>query len=71
MNLNNIRIVSRASKDLKDPDLLYSTIMVLTTKFPIRVNREIANMYELLDRYLGLTDVRVNENVQCKIEAIE
>lgn len=69
--LCNVRVVSRAAKDTKDPSPLASTMIAITTKYPIRINTENARKYNLPSQFIGGDDSRVVGYKQCKLSAID
>lgn len=64
-------MVSRAAKDTKNPSPLASTMIAITTKYPIRVHAENAKKYNLPSQFMGGEDSRVVGYRQCQNSAID
>nr|QMP82116.1 polymerase PB2 [Hymenopteran orthomyxo-related virus OKIAV173] len=74
--MNNLKLIERSSKCLKDPNPLASTMAVMSTKFPLSIDKEKAILARMPNKYLNVRegvigDTHHHGRILCKKEAIE
>nr|UMO75719.1 MAG: polymerase PB2 [Xinjiang sediment orthomyxo-like virus 5] len=66
----NLKYITQASKNLKDPNPLSSMITAITTKYPISVDTKKAKEKSIPEEFLGPLDTHYFGRRLCKLEAI-
>lgn len=69
--LCNTSVVAEAAKNLKDPNPISSTMVMINRKFPLQINRRKAENSRILSQYLaGIKDRHNHNNILCKKETV-
>jgi len=67
----NLRAVRRSAKNTKDPSPLSSTMITISTKYPISVDKAKARRYKVPNKFLApINDAHQYGRQLCKIEAV-
>lgn len=69
--VNNVRMIERNSKNVKDPNPLMSAMSNMSKKYPISINKEKASKYGVPSMLLGPMDTHLHERISAKKESID
>lgn len=64
--VNNIRMIERNSKNVKDPNPLMSAMANMSKKYPISINKEKAFLYKVPNNLLGSMDTQLHGRISAK-----
>lgn len=65
------QIISRSSKSIKDPSPIVTTMMHITTKYPLRISKDLADKHQIPKKFLYKNGLHNHGHILCKKEAIE
>nr|QMP82400.1 polymerase PB2 [Dermapteran orthomyxo-related virus OKIAV170] len=76
MNLNNLRLIEKSSRNTKDPNPVSATMIVMGTKYPITVDSERMRELNVPEEMIATTregrdDTHMHGRIRCKKELID